>query len=85
MVIIYLVSNSMLHFQPTYILSCILEKTAKIVSFFASKSDILIARYILGKCMYCYYSYIYVLSYQENDVHIVNISNGDSIYHCTII
>ena len=28
--------------------------------------------------MFCYFR---ALSYYENDVHIVNISNGNSIYH----
>ena len=32
------------------------------------------------KCMYYYYLYIWTLPYLENDVHIVNISNGNSIY-----
>ena len=33
------------------------------------------------KCMYCCYLYIWALPYQENDGHIINISNGNSIYH----
>ena len=35
-------------FQPTYILSCLLIKPAKIFSFLASKTDIFIFRYNLG-------------------------------------
>ena len=37
--------------------------------------------------MFCYFIDIRAFSYYENDVHIVNISNGKSIYHvfCDII
>ena len=31
--------------------------------------------------MFCYFIDIGALSYYENDVHIVNISNENSIYH----
>ena len=31
--------------------------------------------------MFCYFIDTRVLSYYENDVHIVNISNGSGIYH----
>ena len=31
--------------------------------------------------MFCYFIDIGALSYCENDVHIVNIPNGNSIYH----
>ena len=31
--------------------------------------------------MFCYFIVIRALSYYENDVHIVNIPNGNSIYH----
>ena len=35
--------------------------------------------------MFCYFIDIRALSYYENDVHIVNISNGNSIYHVLCI
>ena len=31
--------------------------------------------------MFCYFIDIRALSYYEKDVHIVNISNGNNIYH----
>ena len=33
------------------------------------------------KCIFCYFIDIRALCYYENDVHIVNISNRNSIYH----
>ena len=34
-----------------------------------------------GKCMFCYFIDMGALSYYENDAQIVNIPNGNSIYH----
>ena len=76
----YLDLNLMLYYSTYYILSCLLIKPAKIFSCFASKTDIYIQVYF-GKCIFCKFIDIRALSYYENDVHIVNISNRNSIYH----
>ena len=47
--------------------------------FFASKTDIFMFRYIFWKCLFCYFIDNRALSYYKNDVHIVNISNGNII------
>ena len=82
----YLVLNLMLITQLTYILPCLLIKPAKIFSCFASKADIFIFRYIFWKCIFCHFIDNRALSYYKNDVHIVNISNGNIIImFCDII
>ena len=55
-------------------------KPAKKVLFLPQKLTFFIQVYF-GKCMFCYFIDIRALSYYENDVHIVNISNGNNIYH----
>ena len=67
----------------TYIYSVMFTyKTCQNTFFFASKIDIYIyIKVYFGKCMFCCFIDIRALSYYKNDVHIVNISNGNSIYH----
>ena len=67
--------------QFTYILSCLLIKPAKIFIFFCLKNWHFNIQVYFGKCMFCCFIAIRVLSYYENDVHIAKISNGNSIYH----
>ena len=66
-----------LHFS-TYIYPVMYTyKTSQNIFVFDSKFDLLILRYILGNACIA----ITYISYEEKDVHIVNISNGNNIYH----
>ena len=79
--VIELVSNLMLNYS-TYIYLCRVNLKKKAPKYF--RFDLKIWHFDIQvyfvKFMYCCYLYIWTLSYQENDVHIINISNGNSIY-----
>ena len=78
---IYLVLNLMLHYS-TYIYPVVFTyKTCQNILFFGLENGHFHIQVYFGKCMFCYFIDIRALSYYENDVHIVNISNGNSIYH----
>ena len=55
-------------------------KPAKYFLFLPGKLTFNIQVYF-WKCMFCYFIDNRALSYCENDVHIVNISNKNIIYH----
>ena len=81
LVFIYLVLNLMLHYS-TYIYPVVFTyKTCKNIFFFCLENWHLYIQVYFGKCMFCYFIDIRELSYCENDLNIVNISNGNSIYH----
>ena len=80
-VFIYLVLNLMLHYS-TYISPVVFtHKTCQNIFFFCFENWHFYIQVYFGKCMFYYFIDIRALSYYENDVHIVNISNGNSIYH----
>ena len=71
----------MLHYS-TYIYPVVFTyKTCQNIFFFGLENGHFYIQVYFGKCMFCYFLDIRALSYYENDVHIVNISNGNSIYH----
>ena len=81
-VFIYLVFNLTLLYSTYIYPVAFTYKTRHNIffSFFASKLTFLYSC-IFGKCMFCYFIDIRALSCYENDLHIVNISNGNNIYH----
>ena len=77
----YLVLKLMLHYS-TYIYPVVFTyKTCQNNFLFYLENWHFYIQVYFGKCMFCYFIDIRALSYYENDVHIVNISNGNSIYH----
>ena len=80
-VFVYLVLNLMLHYS-TYIYPVVFtNKTCQSVFFSCLENWHFYIHVYFGKCMFCYLIDIRALPNYENDVHIVNISNGNSIYH----
>ena len=78
---IYLVLNLMLHYS-TYIYPVVFTyKTCQNIFFFCLENCLFYIQVYFGKCMFCYFIDIRAFSYYENVVHIVNISNGNRIYH----
>ena len=71
----------MLHYS-TYIYPVVFTyKTCQNIIFFGLENGHFYIQVYFGKRMFCYFIDIRALSYYANDVHIVNISNGNSIYH----
>ena len=56
-------------------------KTCQNIFFFGLENGHFYIQVYFEKCMFCYFIDIRALSYYENDAHIVNISNGNSIYY----
>ena len=80
-VFIYLVLNLILHYS-TYIYPVVFTyKICQNIFFFCLKNRHFYIQVYFGKCMFCSFIDIRALQYYENDVHIVNISNGNSIYY----
>ena len=80
-VFIYLVLKLMLHYS-TYIFPVVFTyKTCQNIFFFGHENGHFYIQVYFGKCMSWYLIDTRALSYYENDVNIVNISNGNSIYH----
>ena len=80
-VFIYRVLNLMLH-SSTYICPVVFTyKTCRNIFFFCLENGHFYIQVHFGKCLFCYFIDSRALSHYENDVYIVNISNGNSIYH----
>ena len=80
-VFIYLVLNLMLHYS-TYIYPVVFTyKTCQNIFIFCPENGHFYIQVYFGKCMFCYFIDIRALSYYENDIHIVNISNGNSVFY----
>ena len=75
----------MLHCS-TYIYSVVLTyKTCQNIFCFCLENWHFYIQVYLGKCMFCYFLDIRAMSLYENDVHIVNISNGNTHLSCSVI
>ena len=80
-VFIYLVLDLMLPYSA-YIYPVVLTyKTCQNIFVFCLENGLFYIQVYFGKCMLCCSMDIRALLYYENDVHIVNISNGNSIYY----
>ena len=80
-VFIYLVLNLMLPYS-TYIYPVVFTyKTCQNIFLFCLENGLFYIQVYFGKCMFCCSIDIRALLYYENDVHIVNTSNGNSIYY----
>ena len=80
-VFIYLVLNLMLHYS-TYIYPVVFTyKTCQNISYFCLENWHFYIQVYFGKCMFCYFIDIRAFTFYDNGVHIVNISNGNKIYH----
>ena len=80
-VFIYLVLNLMLHYS-TYIYPVVFTyKTCQNIFFFGLENGHYYIQVYFEKCIIWYFIDIRALLYYENDVRIVNISNGNSIYY----
>ena len=78
-VFISLVLNLMLPYS-TYIYPAVFTyKTCQNIFLFCLENGLFYIKVYFGKCMFCCSIDIRALLYYENDVHIVNISNGNSI------
>ena len=78
---IYLVLNLMLLYS-TYIYPVVFTyKTCQNIFLFCLENGLFYIQVYFGKCMFCCSIDIRALLYHENDVHVVNISNGNSIYY----
>ena len=80
-VFIYIVLNLMLRYS-TYIYPVVFAyKTCQNIFLFCLENWHFNIQVYFGKCMFCHFIDIRALSYYENDVHIVNIPNGNGTYH----
>ena len=80
-VFIYLVLNLMVHFSTNTYPVVFTYKTCQNIFFFCLENWHFYNQVYFGKCMFCNFIDNRALSYYENDIHIVNISNGNIIYH----
>ena len=71
----------MLHYSTNIYPVVFTYKTCQNIFFFGLENGHFYIQVYFEKCMFCYFIDIRALSYYENDVHIVNISNGNSIYY----